>query len=450
MQQRQEQARTALQGIESERQAEAVAVQQRQEKEKQEKEKQEQERQEAARAQAILDEIDNLPDDFKLPDLGTGKVYDFPDGDDLIHLEVGSDGMWSYTRTKRTEYSKGKYRDDEVITREFDENSKKTRETTTDYVYDDKDRETKLVERTTIYEQGKKTRSRETTIFFEYKGDTRIITRYDIITDGNGKTISGKKGTQKQKLKDGEWVDEGESTEEDLDVETLNQRWTSVSLESIWYAMELAAQGGMGRFASLFMPESFLREWREKVDKFFCETILFGGKDCWASKICESKIGKASKGIAYMDVPGFVTRAGVMAAGERSQMTYPNESSTQVTEYLYKLNYLIENPTEEDIYFNVHLYGDRTTIVYEENIKLEKDKTYSKLGTSANIRYSTTMYNRICVKFDKKIMFAGKKQIEEVCNDITETTQEAMPYLPPMTEEERRQREEQGIVETDW
>ncbi len=365
-------------------------------------------------------------------------VKEYSDGNPIKLIEEVYEGdklssriVVEYAEEKQKKQTTETYKEDKLVSR-----------LTIDYDYYDRG-ETKSEKFRRVEYEDKKIKSMTliTRMFDSGTVQATYIYYYDEDGYAIGYVIDEKGQRKKEGGTDGT-NDLGDDEEGILD--ELNSKWMKITLDSIWRGMEIAARSGFGRIYGFFMSEEQLRKWRDDVDKFFCETILFGGKDCWSSKICEAKISKTSKGIAYLNIPGATTRAGVFVTGERSAMVYPNETNT-ITEYLYKLNYKIENPVQQDIYFNVYLYGSRTIKIYLQDQKLEKGKTFSKIGMSANIKYSSYYYDKICVKFDRRIMFAGKTETDEVCNEITETAESAIPYIPVGAEDEGY-----GEEQTNW
>ncbi|MBW2980829.1 hypothetical protein KY360_05425 [Candidatus Woesearchaeota archaeon] len=211
-------------------------------------------------------------------------------------------------------------------------------------------------------------------------------------------------------------------------------------IQRFWGALETAARGGIGRFLSLFMDDEDLREWREGVDDFLCSTVIAGGTECWTSGICGKWIDdRFGGGIAYVEIPGGMLNIAAHIEGERTVVESPEK-----TQYLYKFTYVINNPLKEGLGFNVYFYGDRTTSLYSEDMKLEKGASTSRIGNSAVVQYSDYYYTRACIVFNRPIKVAGDT-ITQLCNKITEYHG---PALSIKSIGERQDKlEEEGIVE---
>ncbi|MEM4242791.1 MAG: hypothetical protein QXM31_02730, partial [Candidatus Woesearchaeota archaeon] len=52
------------------------------------------------------------------------------------------------------------------------------------------------------------------------------------------------------------------------------------------FVQQYRQYAGLAGWSSLIFDEDFLDKWSTSVNKFFCDTIVLGGIDCWASRIC--------------------------------------------------------------------------------------------------------------------------------------------------------------------
>jgi len=171
--------------------------------------------------------------------------------------------------------------------------------------------------------------------------------------------------------------------------------------------------------------------WRETMDNFFANTVLgtaISGK--WEESICHSSIPKDEEGILYFRTPGGLVSMGAYVSAERTTSTYPNGT----TIHLYKISYSIDNPQfaergkSEDYKYNVYLYGDRTVKLWSKNIEIGEGDQVLKTGAESIVQYSYYNYNKICLKFNKKIRTASGDKKDETCSTITGYTGAATSY----------------------
>ncbi len=192
---------------------------------------------------------------------------------------------------------------------------------------------------------------------------------------------------------------------------------------------------GVGRFVGLFMDDDAFAEWREGVDKIFCETVLLGGADCWTSKLCSSYSDMEGKSYLNIQSPYGMLELAAHIEGQRTSMIYGNETGIQM-EYIYKISAMARNPanSNKEMKFNIVLSGDRTIELYENDITLEEGNSFQRTGSAIIVQYSQHLYNKICIKFQDSIDAGGGRYFDEVCNKITEYTGGPMSYEEAVTQ----------------
>ncbi len=190
---------------------------------------------------------------------------------------------------------------------------------------------------------------------------------------------------------------------------------TQAQVQQFWEFLESAARGGLGRFFSLFMEDEDLEEWRDSVDEFMCDTVILGGSDCWTSTICgewiDNRLGDSG---VYVETPDGMLTLAAHIEGQKTVVESP-----EGTQYLYKVTYVVSNPDEEELGFNIYFYGARTINLYSPDIILNEGNSSSRVGSSAIVQYSNYNYNKVCIEFSRKVDSAGDK-VESLCNVITE------------------------------
>lgn len=169
-----------------------------------------------------------------------------------------------------------------------------------------------------------------------------------------------------------------------------------------------------------------LADWKAAVDEAFCDTIILGGKTCWVQKICESSSDyPGGDGILVDSKWGNNTLEITFYAhveGQRSQPVISvNPDGTTKTEYLYKITYSIRNPQkkENNAYQLRFFYPGGSYDWFPNWQPLPKGTTISATGGSAIVSYSTRMYTRVCLVFQKSVEVNGQSTMQ-VCNTIVQ------------------------------
>jgi hypothetical protein len=189
---------------------------------------------------------------------------------------------------------------------------------------------------------------------------------------------------------------------------------------------------GLARFGSLFFTHEQDEQWREKVNQFFCDTILLGGTQCWTSRICSMGMHMTTHRNTLADrAPWREHRPLVSIQAEKSLPIQTPDG----TKYLYKITYSITNPY------------DTIKLDYAVEVRREDGSTYQlepwkklRPGMSATIseatpilRYGKSNYAEACLIFDPAIVdytgyWHGKRR-REMCAGIVQYQGDATrPY----------------------
>ena len=182
-----------------------------------------------------------------------------------------------------------------------------------------------------------------------------------------------------------------------------------------------ASQRGIGKLLSLFFDDDEWVGWRNTIDDLFCSTVLFGGKDCWVSEVCDKYGDKHYDGSLIMETPGSNLNPAAHVEGERHDLSFREEGQTK-GEYLYKLSYAVKNPDNsgQKIAFIVELRKGRSKPLRlnNETIVVGEGDIHSKAGKKIHVEYMNQSYNKICLVFPGGIQSRKDETINELCNDI--------------------------------
>jgi hypothetical protein len=184
----------------------------------------------------------------------------------------------------------------------------------------------------------------------------------------------------------------------------------------VWYARQYA---GMAGWSSLFFEEEFLEDWRTTVNEFFCKTIILGGIDCWASKICGryADITPSRGGVLFSSPVGGAPQAVAHIEGKKS-LPIPHGSETI---RVYTVTFGITNTLDKTMTYNVQFKGPaRTANWWGESRSLNEGGTASALGGSALIKTSRHQYGEVCLEFSPHIRSFDGREIDRVCNSFVQ------------------------------
>jgi hypothetical protein len=179
-----------------------------------------------------------------------------------------------------------------------------------------------------------------------------------------------------------------------------------------------AAYSGMSGWSALIFDEEYLQEWRDRINDFFCKTVVLGGIDCWSSKICARyfKLDAPREGVLYTQVS--VTREPRPFAHVEGEKSLPIKTGTTTFTYIYKVTFGISNPKKEDsISYRVELRGPGGGEVIHGPAALGKGQIASALGAEAIVRESSADYTEACLFFDSIRTFEGGSR-SSLCNNL--------------------------------
>jgi hypothetical protein len=165
------------------------------------------------------------------------------------------------------------------------------------------------------------------------------------------------------------------------------------------------------------MEDEALAEWREKVDDFLCKTVIAGGTECWTSKICSAWVeNEPQGGLMYTETSSGTLDIAVHVEGQKDPLIY-DEGAGQTSEFLYKLTYVVKNPSKKPLTFNVVVEGEqRTARLYDKDVVVDPGSQSTRMGNSAIVQYSNFDYKRVCIRFGMKPQSLDIPN--EVCNMI--------------------------------
>lgn len=195
-------------------------------------------------------------------------------------------------------------------------------------------------------------------------------------------------------------------------------------------------------FYTLFLPDKFVQNWRDTVDRAFAKSYI--GTEYWTSSICNCEFGsldiagvkcvkpQSGQGVAYTETPQGLAQVGAHIEATRTE---PIFNETNGVSYIYKITLGVRNGDSENdprapknMSLNVVLYAAGKSLsesvsekisatLFKENQNVGRGSSFTKSGSSSVIRESTVKYTKICLVFDQipeKWKLDGKK----LCNSI--------------------------------
>jgi hypothetical protein len=197
---------------------------------------------------------------------------------------------------------------------------------------------------------------------------------------------------------------------------------------------------GIAAFSSLFIDDEELAERRAEVNERFCKTVILGGTQCWASKVCESKIkakpgdgtlvGREPVGPSGLTVPLPVAHV----EAERSlPIEIPNAQGVIVPHWLYRWTYYLRNPMQDNLRYNIVFSGPGGQYSWWPSPQeLASGASAGIAGSAAIPVMSNKDYRQICITLSPRVPGYDGKRVDEVCNTIVEYGGGATaPYPPP-------------------
>ncbi len=176
---------------------------------------------------------------------------------------------------------------------------------------------------------------------------------------------------------------------------------------------------GLSGISSLIFDEKFLADWKTSVNEFFCKTIVLGGIDCWASKICGqyTEIAAPRDGVLFTSPVGGAPDAVAHIEGMRS---LPIETPNG-TVWVYTVTFGLTNPEEDDeMSYNVVFGGERSASWWQTPPTISSGASAAATGASALMKLSKTNYKEVCLTFSPEIQSFDGKEVGKICNDITQ------------------------------
>lgn len=188
---------------------------------------------------------------------------------------------------------------------------------------------------------------------------------------------------------------------------------------------------GLGFYATLFIDEDKLLEWREAVDKYFVLNYL--SSQYYSSKICSSWLDGTQEGIAYAETPQGLAQIGAHVEATRTKPI----TADGATEFLYKITFNVKNGdyekdvrAPEEMRINVMLIGERSIDVFKQDQAVKRGTSFGKSGKNAIVKYSGTFYSQVCIRFDK-VPEKWKIKDKLLCNVIQESSEEPTTIKVP-------------------
>jgi hypothetical protein len=176
---------------------------------------------------------------------------------------------------------------------------------------------------------------------------------------------------------------------------------------------------GLSGISSLIFDEKFLADWKTSVNEFFCKTIVLGGIDCWASKICGqyTEIAAPRDGVLFTSPIGGSPDAVAHIEGMRS---LPIETPNG-TAWVYTVTFGLTNPEEDDeMSYNVVFGGEKTASWWQTPPTISSGASAAATGASALMKLSKTNYKEVCLTFSPEIKSFDGKEVGKICNDFSQ------------------------------
>lgn len=181
---------------------------------------------------------------------------------------------------------------------------------------------------------------------------------------------------------------------------------------------------GLGQYSSLFISDKDLSKRRKEAEDAFCDTILLGGTNCWASKICQDNIDATigGTGVVSSTATGEPRGAVRIQADKGQPAIISNETThTDTALFLYHAEYYIQNTNEDRLMYNIVFYATQGPPLraFVKDKELAPGATESRLRTNAIARYSQRDYTTVCITLNPGITRFDGSLAREVCTGIT-------------------------------
>ncbi len=196
---------------------------------------------------------------------------------------------------------------------------------------------------------------------------------------------------------------------------------------------------GWQAWGSLAFGQDWVAERRAEIEQIFCDTIILGGTGCWSSRLCAELAFEDHHGdtVLVSNTPqGGARNAATIQAEKGLPVDYPGPGGQIYTKRLYKVTYFIQNPLQERLRYNIQLFGpQRNFVAFPVWHVLEPGQGEGATGTAPVLFWSNHDYERICLKFDPRILDSNWQSVNDLCTHIPSYAGAATaPYAPPPTD----------------
>ena len=194
--------------------------------------------------------------------------------------------------------------------------------------------------------------------------------------------------------------------------------------------------------AGLFGDDEEIQERVTEIRKKICGKIpIFAGEACWKSKLCEKHVDTVSSdpGMLVTVTPTGKIIPVIHVEGWRTpKAVFINETTGEITSSfsrLYKITYLVVNPSEDDENGYNLLLKSGGNIKYRRFLDNQGNPKFKFLNVSESdgmsgsfplMFYSTKEYDEVCIVMKESIevshSIADVTSTKEVCNTLAEHT----------------------------
>lgn len=211
---------------------------------------------------------------------------------------------------------------------------------------------------------------------------------------------------------------------------------------------------GLAKFGSLFLTGDNWMEWRNTVSQTLCDSILFGGKQCWVSKVCDEYIDAMPEGNSLIArTPAGEPRGVVNLQAEKSlPVDVVDDAGKTQTGFLYKITYTITNPHNKKMRYNLKFNTKTTTrIAFAPEKELVEGGTDGKTGSAAKFHQSFNDYTNVCLTFTPSIETWDGRTVAEFCTPISQYQGAAtnpytnLPSAPGTCDDKIQNQREEGV-----
>jgi len=253
-------------------------------------------------------------------------------------------------------------------------------------------------------------------------------------TDNKGKVVEAKKEDVEKVI-----TKENKKDLEELVKVTTGYTPTQLASQRFFRDVErvFTEFRGLSYYATLFIDDDKLLEWRNSVDRFFSENYL--GIESWTSKICASRIDGSQEGVAYAETPQGLAQIGAHIEATRTQ---PIVNETGFTNFIYKITFNVRNGdfekdvrAPENMTINVLIVPqgkqpNQGIKLFKKDISIKRGSSFGRAGSQAIVKSTKNVYDKVCLTFDKIPIKWKLKEENKIsgrwalCNTIVQSTGE--------------------------